>query len=145
MDTSRRTIAYLLSAALVATSVYAQSAPAAKPTPHNKGYVTANGVNYYYEIHGKGDPLLLLHGGLGNIEMFEPNLPALAKARQVIAVDLYGHGRTALTERPISLIDQGDDMAVILKQLGYRQVDVMGSSLGGRVELRLAVQHPELV
>src|SRR5919201_723152 len=145
MDTSRRTVAYLLSAALVATSADAQSAPPARPAPHKKGYVNANGVTYYYEIHGKGDPLLLLHGGLGNIEMFEPNLPALAKARQVIAVDLYGHGRTALTDRPISLIDQGDDMAVILKQLRYRQVDVMGYSMGGGVAFRLAVQHPELV
>src|SRR6266498_4170632 len=69
------------------------------------GHVSANGVNYYYEIHGKGEPMLLLHGGLGSIEMFEPDLPALAKNRKVIAVDLYGHGRTALTDRSISLVD----------------------------------------
>jgi pimeloyl-ACP methyl ester carboxylesterase len=77
--------------------------------------------------------------------MFEPDLRALGKNRQVIAVDLYGHGRTALTDRSISLIDMGDDLAVILKGLGVKQADVMGYSLGGGVALRLAVQHPEVV
>ena len=113
--------------------------------PSKKGYVAANGVNYYYEIHGTGDPLLLLHGGLGSIDMFEPDLSALSKDRQVIAVDLYGHGRTALTSRPISLVDMGDDMAVVLKGLSVTKADVMGYSLGGGVALRVAVQHPALV
>jgi pimeloyl-ACP methyl ester carboxylesterase len=110
-----------------------------------KGYVTANGANYYYEIHGNGEPLLLLHGGLGSIDMFEPDLAALAKHAQVIAVDLYGHGRTALTDRSISLVDLGDDMALVLQGLGVRRADVMGYSFGGGVAFRLAVQHPELV
>ena len=110
-----------------------------------KGYVAANGVNYYYEIHGTGDPLLLLHGGLGSIDMFEPDLSALSKNRRVIAVDLYGHGRTVLTNRPISLLDMGDDMAVVLDGLGVKQADVMGYSLGGGVALRVAVQHPNVV
>jgi pimeloyl-ACP methyl ester carboxylesterase len=122
-----------------------RAAPATKSTPTRKGYVPANGVNYYYEIHGRGEPLLLLHGGLGSIDMFGPILPMLAKERQVIGVDLHGHGRTALGERPISLVDMGDDMAVVLKQLGYQQVDVLGYSLGGGVAFRLAVQHSALV
>ena len=70
-------------------------------TPVKSGFVESNAVNYYYEIRGKGEPLLLLHGGLGSIDMFGPVLPALAEDRQVIAVDLHGHGRTALGDRDI--------------------------------------------
>lgn len=117
----------------------------AQPTPTRHGHVTANGVSYYYETYGHGEPLLLLHGGLGSIEMFAPILPALAAHREVIAVDLHGHGRTRLGTRPISLIDQGDDLAIVLDQLGFAQVDVLGYSMGGGVAFRLAVQHPERV
>ena len=113
--------------------------------PNKHGYIAANGLRYYYEIHGSGEPLLMLHGGLGSTELFEPGLAELAKDRQVIAVDLHGHGRTELGDREISLIDQGNDMAEIIRQLGFPQVDVVGYSLGGGVALRLAVQHPEAV
>lgn len=109
------------------------------------GYVEANGLNYYYEIHGEGKPLLLLHGGLGSIDMFQPILPILTENRQVIGVDLHGHGRTELGDRSISYTDMGDDMAALLKELGYDQIDVMGYSMGGGVALRLAIQHPGIV
>ena len=112
--------------------------------PAKSGRVTANGIDYYYEVHGEGEPLLVLHGGLGSINLFGPS-PALPPPAQVIAVDLHGHGRTPLGDRPISLSDMGDDMAVLLVQLGYRRVDVMGYSLGGGVAFRLAVQHPRMV
>ena len=113
--------------------------------PVSSGRVNANGIDYYYEIHGEGEPLLVLHGGLGSIDLFGPS-PALFDAgRQVIAVDLHGHGRTPLGERPISLIDMGDDLAVLLERLGYGRVDVLGYSLGGGVAFRLAVQHPAMV
>jgi pimeloyl-ACP methyl ester carboxylesterase len=74
--------------------------------------------------------------------MFGPVLPMLAEGRQVIAVDLQGHGRTPLGSRRISLVDIGDDMAVLLDRLGVKQADALGYSLGGGVALRLAVQHP---
>jgi pimeloyl-ACP methyl ester carboxylesterase len=109
------------------------------------GYATANGIKYYYEISGKGEPLLMLHGGLGSTDMFKPVLPAFTDHRQVIAVDLQGHGRTELGTRAINLPDIGDDIAVILKQIGYPKVDVIGYSFGGGVAFRLAVQHPEMV
>ncbi len=124
-------------------SASARALSASKPI--KSGYVAVNGVNYHYQIHGKGEPLLLLHGGLFHTEMFGPMLTTLAKSRQVIGVDLHGHGRTALGERSIDPIDMGDDMATIVKQLGHDQVDVMGYSFGGAVALRLAVQHPQRV
>src|SRR6267142_613557 len=120
-----------------ATTTTTQAAPTRK-APVRTGHAPINGVSYYYEIHGQGEPLLLLHGGLGSIDMFGPNLPALAENRQVIAVDLQGHGRTTLGNRPISLIDMGDDMAAILKQVGFGRVDVLGYSLGAGVAFRLA-------
>src|SRR6267378_3496855 len=129
---------------MTASAIHAQQ-PAPRLKPVRTGYVPANGVNYYYEIYGRGAPLLLLHGGLGSTGMFAPILPALVKGRQVIAVDLHGHGRTALGDRPINLVDIGNDLAVVVKQLGYDTVDVMGYSFGGGAALRLAVQHPEAV
>jgi pimeloyl-ACP methyl ester carboxylesterase len=130
-----------------APTTEARTAPTAKPTPTKKGHVLANGINYYYEIHGTGEPLLVLHGGLGSIDMFGPGplLPVLAKERQVIGVDLHGHGRTPLGDRPIDLVDIGNDLAIVLKQLGYEKVDVLGYSFGGGAGFRLAVQHPALV
>jgi pimeloyl-ACP methyl ester carboxylesterase len=109
------------------------------------GYVEAGGVHYGYEIHGAGAPLLLLHGGFGTMDMFRPILGRLAERHRVIAVDLYGHGRTALTERPIDSVDIGDDMATVARALGFERVDVLGFSAGGKVAFRLAVQHPEVV
>jgi pimeloyl-ACP methyl ester carboxylesterase len=113
--------------------------------PSKTGYVPVNGVSYYYEIYGTGEPLLVLHGGLGSIEMFKPILPALGEGRQLIAVDLHGHGHTALGDRPIDYLAQGDDLAVLIKQLGYTQVDVIGYSMGGGIAFRLAAQHPDVV
>ncbi|TPL72386.1 alpha/beta hydrolase [Mesorhizobium sp. B2-3-15] len=115
------------------------------PKPQKSGLLPINGVNYYYAVYGKGEPLLLLHGGLGSTDMFAPILPKLTENRTVIGVDLQGHGRTALGDRPFSLQAIGDDMAGIVKTLGYDKVDVMGYSLGGGVAFRMAVQHPEAV
>ncbi|MBC8027382.1 MAG: alpha/beta hydrolase [Steroidobacteraceae bacterium] len=133
------TLARVLGAVIALT--FAAAAPGADKT----GYVKSNGVDYYYEISGKGDPLLLLHGGLGSTDMFAPIMPALSDHRTVIAVDLQGHGRTALGTRKIDLVDIGKDIAAVLEKTGFKQVDVLGYSFGGGVALQLAVQHPAKV
>jgi pimeloyl-ACP methyl ester carboxylesterase len=130
---------------LIAAIASAAPAMAGDSTPTRSGRIEANGISYYYEVHGSGEPLLLLHGGLGSIDMFGPVLPMLAEGRQVIAVDLQGHGRTPLGGRRISLVEMGDDMAVLLDKLGVKQADALGYSLGGATALRLAVQHPAKV
>jgi len=126
----------------------AQEKPAMQtvtPKPTKSGHAAVNGLNYYYAVYGTGEPLLLLHGGLGQIEMFGPNLAKLAQSRQVIGVDLQGHGRTELGDRELSLVDMGNDMAGVLKKLGYDKVDVLGYSMGGGVAFQFAAQHPEMV
>jgi pimeloyl-ACP methyl ester carboxylesterase len=109
------------------------------------GYAPVNGLNLYYEVHGSGEPLVLLHGGLGAIEMFGEVLPMLAAGRQVIAVDLQAHGRTADIDRPMRFEPMADDIAALLQHLGIAQADLMGYSLGGGVALQTAIRHPEVV
>lgn len=132
-------------ATLAAIALSLPGSAAGGQAPAKSGYVKANGVSYYYEIRGRGEPVLLLHGGLGNITMFAPGIPEFAKTRTVVAVDLYGHGRTALTDRSMNFVDVGNDLAVIIRELGFRQVDVVGYSMGGGIAFRLAAQHPQLV
>ena len=108
-------------------------------------YVAVNGLDLYYEIHGEGEPLILLHGGVGAIEMFGEVLPLLAQDRRVIAVDLQAHGRTADIDRPMTFEAMADDVAGLIGHLGLGEADVMGYSLGGGVALRTAIQHPEVV
>jgi pimeloyl-ACP methyl ester carboxylesterase len=114
-------------------------------TASESGYAPVNGVEVYYEIHGNGEPLVLLHGGFGLIEMFGPTLPALAEGRQVIGVDLQGHGRTLPFDRPMSFEAMATDVAELIKHLGFEKADVMGYSMGGITALRLAIDHPEVV
>ncbi len=109
------------------------------------GYAPVNGINLYYEIYGTGEPLILLHGGVGAIEMFGEVVPMLAKGRQVIAVDLQAHGRTANVERPMTFEAMADDIAGLIPYLGFEKADVMGYSLGGGVALKTAINHPEVV
>jgi pimeloyl-ACP methyl ester carboxylesterase len=108
-------------------------------------YADVNGLSLYYEEHGSGDPLVLLHGGIGASEMFAPILDELAAGRRVIAVDLQGHGHTADIDRPLRPETLADDVAALIEHLGLERADVMGYSMGGMTALRTAIQHPERV
>jgi pimeloyl-ACP methyl ester carboxylesterase len=114
-------------------------------TPGTGQYAQLNGINMYFETHGSGRPLILLHGGLGSGEMFGPILPALTERHQVIAPDLQGHGRTADIDRPIDIRFMADDIAALIDHLGLDRPDVVGYSLGGGVALQTAVRHPAQV
>jgi pimeloyl-ACP methyl ester carboxylesterase len=117
-------------------------------TTETKGsgeYAEVNGINLYYETHGAGRPMILLHGGLMSGEMFGPILPSLAERHQVIAVDLQGHGRTADIDRPIDIRLMADDIAALIDHLGLGKPDVVGYSLGGGVALFTAMKYPEKV
>jgi len=109
-------------------------------------YVLVNGLNMYYEIHGTGQPLVLLHGAFSAIgTSFGKMLPSLAKTRQVIGFELQAHGRTADIDRPLTIEGMADDVAAALRQLGIERADIFGYSMGASVALYLAIRHPEAV
>jgi pimeloyl-ACP methyl ester carboxylesterase len=108
-------------------------------------YAEVNGINLYYETHGSGRPLVLLHGGLGSGEMFGPTLPTLAETHQVITPDLQGHGRTADIDRPIDVRLMADDIAALIDHLELDKPDVVGYSMGGGVAFQTAVKYPDKV
>jgi pimeloyl-ACP methyl ester carboxylesterase len=115
-------------------------------TSAQTGYASVNGLKMYYEIHGAGQPLVLLHGAFSAIgTSFGALLPLLAKTRQVIAFELQGHGRTADIDRPLSMQQMADDVAAALQQLGIEQADIFGYSLGAGVALQVAIRHPNVV
>ncbi|HVK76871.1 MAG TPA: alpha/beta hydrolase [Kofleriaceae bacterium] len=128
----------------------AAAAPrAAKPAKAAKvtgKYADVNGLRMYYEVHGTGRPLVLLHGAFCTIEgCFGAVLPALSADRQVIAVELQGHGHTADIDRPLSTAQMADDTAALLGQLGITNADVLGYSMGSGVAIQLALRHPKVV
>jgi len=108
-------------------------------------YAQVNELDIYYEIHGEGPPLILLHGAYMTIDMMGPLLPRLAATRRVIAVELQGHGRTADVERPMTYEQFADDTAAVARHLGVEQADLVGYSMGGATALQVAIRHPELV
>src|SRR3954452_443278 len=108
-------------------------------------YADVNGIRLYYERHGSGRPLVLLHGGLMSNETFGPLLPALAAGHEVIAPDLQGHGRTADIDRPIDVRLMAGDIAALITHLELDRPDVVVYSLGGGVAFWTAVKHPEMV
>jgi pimeloyl-ACP methyl ester carboxylesterase len=117
--------------------------------PHEEddtvSYADVNGISLYYEEHGSGQPLVLLHGGLAAGSMYAPILPELAKGRRVILVDLQAHGHTADVDRPLRYETMADDIAGLIGHLGLVQADLMGYSFGAATAVRTAIQHPALV
>lgn len=129
---------------ILTTSSFASS-PTRTTTAVTSGHAPVNGLSLYYEIHGAGEPLILLHGGVGGVDMFGPNLAALAEKRKVIAVELQGQGRTADIDRPLSFEAMADDIAALMNYLGIEKADLLGYSLGGGVALQTVIRHPESV
>jgi pimeloyl-ACP methyl ester carboxylesterase len=116
------------------------------PKPAAGRYASVHGLKMYYEVHGQGPPLLLLHGGLNCIEVWPQALEYFAKQHQVIAPEQMGHGHTADDpSRPMDYHAMAEDTAELLAQLGIGQADVLGWSDGGIVGLDLAIHHPRLV
>jgi pimeloyl-ACP methyl ester carboxylesterase len=110
------------------------------------GYAPVNGLDMYYEIHGTGQPLVLLHGAFSAIgTSFGKVLPGLAESRRVIGLEMQAHGHTADIDRPLSLEQLADDTAAALQHLGIEQADIFGYSTGAAVALRVAIRHPDVV
>ncbi|HYN19075.1 MAG TPA: alpha/beta hydrolase, partial [Actinomycetes bacterium] len=115
-------------------------------TEPQTGYAPVNGLELYYELHGTGRALVLLHGNLSAINVdFGRVLPTLAKSRQVVAVEQQAHGHTADIDRPLSIRLWSQDTVALLRHLGIEQADFFGYSSGSGVALQIAVEHPELV
>jgi pimeloyl-ACP methyl ester carboxylesterase len=109
-------------------------------------YAAVNGLQLYYEIHGHGRTLVLLHGGGSTItSTFGRILPDLARTHQVLAVELQAHGHTEDIDRPLSFEQDADDVAALLAQLHIARADIMGFSNGGTTALQIAIRHPEVV
>jgi pimeloyl-ACP methyl ester carboxylesterase len=132
-----KTIAFFL-----ATLVPAIASAQGEPTT---GYAPVNGLKMYYEVHGSGDPVVLLHGAFMTISSETEWIAELAKTRKVIAVEMQGHGRTADISRPMSAANFADDVAALLDYLNIPRADVIGYSMGGGVAMQCAIRHPEKV
>jgi pimeloyl-ACP methyl ester carboxylesterase len=115
-----------------------------EPTPQT-GYAPVNGLEMYYEIHGRGEPLVLLHGAFGAVDLWGPILTGLVENHRVIAVELQGHGRTADIDRPFAYEQFADDVAAVLEHLSVEQADVVGYSMGADTALQVAIRHPQMV
>jgi pimeloyl-ACP methyl ester carboxylesterase len=120
--------------------------PATISTRTESAYASVNGLDIYYEIHGSGRPLVLLHGGLSTIGTdFGQVLQPLAETRRTIGIEQQGHGHTADIDRPLTYEQMAEDTATLLRQLEVEQADFFGYSMGGGIALQIAMRHPELV
>lgn len=130
--------------ALIAGILLAGSPAIARPETVG-ARVEVNGMQMYYETSGDGDPLIVLHGAYMNIQTMGEIIPVLARSRQVIAVEMQGHGRTTDIDRPITYPDLADDVAAFMEAIDVEKADVFGYSMGAAVGLQLAIRHPEKV
>lgn len=142
-----------VAAVLLSTSlIFAQTDPTPEGTEMTEttapqtGYAAVNGLEMYYEIHGSGDPIVVMHGAYMNADTMLPLVQLLAQTREVISVDLQAHGRTTdIADRPLSYESMADDVAALLESLGIEKADVFGYSMGGGTALQIAIRHPEKV
>jgi pimeloyl-ACP methyl ester carboxylesterase len=135
--------------AVLAVVLAVLTAPAhadSKPPAPSGRYADVNGLKLYYEVHGQGRPIVLLHGAFCTIDAcFGQLVKLLSKSRQVVAVELQGHGHTADIDRPLSAVGMADDVAALLGKLKIASADIYGYSMGGGVATQLAIRHPQLV
>lgn len=138
-NSAHKTIVCLFAIALFNARTFSQGKP-------QTGYAPVNGLKMYYEIHGEGKPIVLLHGAFNSINTaFSMLIPELSKTRKVIAVELQGHGRTNDIERPFSFENFADDVAALMKYLKIDTADIFGYSMGGGTAWQVAIRHPQLV
>lgn len=142
-----KAIAFLLLAHIGLTVVcYAQQAAKTGTTLKSSGYAPVNGIKVYYEVHGEGKPIVLLHGAYMTIGLnWAQIIPELAKTRKVIALEMQGHGHTAYSDRTLALSTLASDVAGVMKFLKIDSADIVGYSLGGTIAYQLVIQNPELV
>ncbi|WP_417580520.1 alpha/beta fold hydrolase [Pelagibacterium sp.] len=152
----RTTLTAIAFAALALVPVSAQEATMAEtfdpiqistkvPVPSEDGTVNIDGLEMHYQVHGEGEPLLLIHGGLMTIEAWGPILPALAESRKVYAIELEGHGRTVDLDRPLSMQQFAQDVSGFIAQMDLGPIDIIGFSMGGGTAMGVGILHPELV
>jgi pimeloyl-ACP methyl ester carboxylesterase len=141
-------VAALFSSSLVfaQTNSTPEGTEMTETTAPQTGYASVNGLEMYYEVHGSGDPIVVLHGAYMNADTMAPFVQLLAQMRQVIVPEAQGHGRTAdIVDRPLSYEQFADDVAALLNTLGIEKADVFGYSMGGSTALQIAIRHPEKV
>jgi pimeloyl-ACP methyl ester carboxylesterase len=132
-------------AVIVGLAAYSPGGQRASAQGNEGNYASINSLEMYYEVHGEGEPLIMIHGGLGGVAEFGQLPSLLSETRQVIAVELQAHGRTADIDRPLSFEFMADDIAALIEHLGFENADIMGFSMGGGVALQTATRHPEVV
>jgi pimeloyl-ACP methyl ester carboxylesterase len=117
--------------------------PPAMPTPVDSGMAPVNDIQMYYAVYGEGEPVLLIHGGLGHADVWGFQVPALAESHKVIVADSRGHGRSTRSEKPFGYALMADDYLALLDHLGIDKVALVGWSDGGIIGLDIAIRHPE--